>query len=182
LMSRYLWGKELMMVAEQHGDDVEIQQLDPQPVLSIRATVQIAELAEAMGDRLAALSGYLQQSGARPAGSPFVRYHTFGESETDMEVGIPVVEPVAGEGRIAAGALPGGPATTTWHLGPHDRLGDAYARLEAGRTAHGREPAGAPWEVYHWINPGQDRGPASSPDPSSWRTQLIQPIKESQPR
>ena len=170
------------MAAEQHGDDVELQHLDPQPVLSIRATVPIAELAEHQGDRLAALAGYLRQRGARPAGPPFVRYHTFGENETDLEVGIPVAAPVAGEGRIAAGALPGGPAVTTWHLGAHDTLRDAYARLDAWLQAHGREPAGAPWEVYHWINPGQYGGPASWPDPSSWRTQLIQPIKESESR
>ncbi len=171
-----------MMAAEQHGNDVEIQQLDPQPVVSIRATVRIVDLAAAMDDRLTALSGYLQQRGAQPAGPPFVRYHTFGETETDLEFGIPVGEPVAGEGRIASGALPGGPTVTTWHIGPHDTLRDAYARLDAWLKAHGREPAGAAWEVYYWLDPSQYRGPATLPDPSPWRTQLIQPIKESQPR
>ena len=164
------------MAAEQHGNDVEIRQLDPQPVVSIRATVPVADLAQHQGDRLQALSGYLRQRGGQPAGPPFVRYHTFGETETDFELGIPVVEPIAGEGRIAGGELPGGPAATTWHIGPHDTLGDAYARIAAWLKGHGREPAGAAWEIYYWIAPGQDRGPASWPDPSSWRTQLIQPI------
>ena len=120
-----------MMAAEQHGDDVEIQQREPQPVVSIRATVRIVDLVEAMDDRLRALSGYLQQRGAQPAGPPFVRYHTFGETETDVEFGIPVGEPNAGEGRIAGGELPGGRAVTTWHIGPHDTQGDAYACLNA---------------------------------------------------
>lgn len=130
------------MAEEQPGNDVEIQQRQPQPVVSIRATVRIVDLAEHQGDRLSALSGYLQQRGAQPAGPPFVRYHTFEGTETDLEVGIPVVAPVADEGRIAGGALPGGPAVTTWHIGSHDTLGDAYARLDAWLNKHGRAPAG----------------------------------------
>ncbi len=171
-----------MMAAEQHGNDVEFQQLDPQPVVSIRATVRIDQLGEAQDDRLRTLTGYLQRRGAQPAGPPFVRYHTFGGTETDLELGIPVVEPIAGDGRITAGTLPDGPAITTWHIGPHDTLGDAYARIEAWLKAHGREANGPSWEVYYWIEPSQYQNPATWPDSSSWRTQLIQPIKQAQPR
>ena len=126
-----------------------------------------------------ALSTYLRQRGAQPSGPPFVRYHTFGETETDVELGIPVAEPMPGERRIAAGELPGGPAVTTWHIGPHDTLGGAYARINAWLKEHGREPAGASWEVYCWIDPGDERGPAAWPEPSNWRTRLVQPITES---
>jgi len=169
--------KVLIMAAQQHGNDVEMKQLEPQPVLSIRATVQIVDLAQAQDDRIRALSSYLQQSGAQLAGPPFVRYHTFTETETDLELGIPMVAPIAGEGRIAASSLAGGPAIITWHIGPHDTLAEAYARMQAWLNEHGREPDGAPWEIYYWIDPKQYRGPATWPDPSSWRTQLVQPIK-----
>ena len=165
------------MKTDQNGNDVEVQQLEPQPVVSIRATARIEQLGEAMGERIQALSDYLQQSGAQPAGAPFVRYHTFGETETDFEFGIPVIKPVAGEDRIAGGELPGGPAVATWHLGPHDKLGEAYARIAEWIKEQGREPDGPGWEVYHWIDLGQDRGTSTMPDPSTWRTQLVQPIK-----
>lgn len=166
------------MSTQQHGD-VTIQQLEPQPVVSIRATVPIAELGQHHDDRLRALAGFLEQRGVRPAGPPFVRYHTFGDGETDLEVGIPVGTAVAGEGRIAAAELPGGPAVTTWHIGAHDTLGDAYARMQVWLSEHGREPDGAAWEVYGWIDPARYDGPATWPDPASWRTQLIQPIAAS---
>jgi len=172
-----LAGKVLIMAAEQPGNDVEMEQLEPQPVLSIRATVQIVDLAQAQDDCLLALSSYLQQSGAQLAGPPFVRYHTFTQTETDLELGIPVVAPIAGEGRIAGGELGGGLAITTWHIGPHDTLADAYARMQAWLKEHGRKPDGAAWEVYYWIDPNQYRGASTWPDSSSWRTQLIQPIK-----
>ncbi len=163
------------MAAEQHSDDVEILQLEPQPVAGIRGIIPVAELGEHQGDRLQALVAFLRQRGVQPAGPPFVRYHTFGETETDFELGIPVAEPVAGEGRIAGNTLPGGAAAATWHLGAHDRLGDAYARLEAWLNEHGRERSGPGWEVYYWIDLSH-AGEAPLPDPSTWRTRLIQPI------
>jgi effector-binding domain-containing protein len=169
-------GKVLIMASTHNGEEVGLQQLRPQAVLSTRATVQIAQLGEAMDDSLRALWGYLQR-GAQPAGPPYVRYHTFGETETDLEIGVPVVEAVAGEGRITAGELPGGPAVTTWHLGPHDKLGDAYARIQAWLKDHGREPDGPAWEVYYWIDLNQDYDPSTWAAPSDWRMQLVQPVK-----
>jgi effector-binding domain-containing protein len=130
-----------------------------------------------MGSRIGALAAYLQQTGAQPAGPPYVRYHTFDENEADFELGVPVAEPVAGEGRIEAGELQGGPAITTWHHGAHDRLGEAYARVEAALDESGREPSGPPIEVYHWIDftsSGEDPGTS---DPTTWRTELVLPVK-----
>jgi effector-binding domain-containing protein len=148
----------------------------PQPVLSIRATVRVDEIAERHGESLRELWRSTQARGVAAAGPPFVRYHTFGETETDVEVGIPVTQAVVGEGRIAAGELPGGAAISTWHIGSHDRLGEAYARLVAWLREHGRKPNGAAWEVYWWIDPGADPDPASWPPPADWRCELIQPL------
>jgi effector-binding domain-containing protein len=161
---------------DPQANDTQIQHRQPQPVLSVRATVPVAELAAVQGEALRALWSSLQQHGVRPTGPPYVRYHTFGETDTDMEVGIPVATGAVGQGRVAAGELPGGTLVSAWHLGAHDRLADAYARLQAWLKQHGHQPAGPGWEVYHWIDLGQEPDPASWPDPSSWRTQLVQPI------
>jgi effector-binding domain-containing protein len=158
------------------GNDVELRQLDPQPVLSIRSTIRTEQLGETMGDRIGALRAYLQQSGAQPSGPPFVRYHTFEPTETDFEMGVPVAEPVAGEGRIEAGELPGGPAAATLHTGAHDKLGEAYGRIAEWLKEQGREPSGPAREVYFWIDLSRDQDPSTS-DPSTWRTELIQPVK-----
>jgi len=60
---------------------------------------------------------------------------------------VPVVKPIAGEGRIASVELPGGGAIATWHFGPHERLGDAYARVAAWLKEHDCEPDGPTLEV-----------------------------------
>jgi effector-binding domain-containing protein len=157
--------------------DTQVQQRQPQPTLSVRASVPVAELAAAQGEALRALWMHLKQHGVRPAGPPYVRYHSFEETDTDMEVGIPVAAGAVGQGRVAASELPGGSVVSAWHLGAHDRLGGAYARLQAWLTEHGHQPAGAGWEVYHWIDLDQEPDPTGWPDPSDWRTQLVQPIR-----
>jgi hypothetical protein len=92
----------------------EVHQCAPQPVLSVRASVPVAELTSLQGDALRELWSYMQQHGIRPAGPPYVRYHTFGEAETDVEVGIPVAVAAGavGEARVVVGELPGG--TVQW--------------------------------------------------------------------
>lgn len=165
------------MANERDNGDVETQQLAPQRVLHIRATIRTADLGETVGDRVAALKDYLRRRGLQPSGPPFARYHTFSESETDFELGVPIAVPDAGEGVIAAGELPGGWVATTWHIGPHDKLGDAYARLGAWVQEQGRAPDGPPWEVYHWLALSQDHDSSTVPDATGWRTQLVQPIK-----
>jgi effector-binding domain-containing protein len=163
------------MAAEPNSTEVELQQRDPQPMVSIRAIIPVAGLGEAVGDRIGALGEYLRHHNIAPAGPPFVRYHTFGEIETDMELGVPVPAPIAGEGRIVAGTLAGGPACASWHVGPHERLGEAYARIAHWLQAHNREADGPPLEIYYWL----DLNSAPAPDniPTAGRTQLVQPIK-----
>jgi effector-binding domain-containing protein len=157
------------------NSSVELRQLDPQPILSIRGTIRTEQLGPTMGDRIQALRGYLQQTGTQPAGPPFVRYHTFDETETDMEFGVPVAEPAPGQGAITAGELPGGPAITTFHHGAHDKLGEAYERITAWMEEHHREPSSPGWEVYHWIDLAAEVDP-SAWDPSTWGTELVQPL------
>jgi effector-binding domain-containing protein len=166
------------MDGDRDFEGVAVAELEAQPVLSIRGTVDVAQLAEAQGERLREVWQSVNACEATPAGPPFVRYHTFGEAETetDFEVGIPVVEPVAGEGRAEGGELPGGTAIRTWHIGSHDALGDAYGRLEAWLTRDGRAKNGAAWEVYWWIDAGKEPDPSTWPPPAEWRTELVQPI------
>jgi effector-binding domain-containing protein len=166
-----------MEASEQDPQTVVlVEDREPLPVLSIRSEVAVAQLAEAQGERLRELWHALQSRGLSAVGPPFVRYHTFGETDTDVEVGVPVHGGAAGDRRVVAGELPGGAAITTWHLGAHDRLGEAYARLAAWLKDHDHEAAGAAWEVYWWIDATQEPDPSTWAAPTEWRTELVQPI------
>jgi hypothetical protein len=89
-------------------ENVTVQQRSPQPVLSTRTTVPIARLATAQDQALRALWEQLRQQDARPVGPPFVRYHSFGDAETDVEIGVPVEEGVAGGARSPPVSCPAG--------------------------------------------------------------------------
>jgi effector-binding domain-containing protein len=154
---------------------VETQQLERQPVVSIRQTVPIGELTQVQGQSLHLLWRLLRDRGVTPAGPPFVRYHTFRDADTDVEVGVPVADEVAGEGPITSGELPAGPAAVTEHLGAHDRLGEAYQRIQDWLAANGTSD-GPAWEVYHWIDLNNEPDPSTWPAPADWRTHIVQPI------
>jgi effector-binding domain-containing protein len=159
------------------GTTVEVERLEPQLVVSIRAKALVSALGETMGERFTALSRYLAENGVTAAGPAFVRYHTFEEAETDVETGFPVVGAAPGEGHILAGELPGGSAISTWHKGPDHLLGEAYARIGAWLQEQDREAAGPGWEVYPWIDPREATDTSARPAPGIRRIQLVQPLK-----
>jgi effector-binding domain-containing protein len=171
-------------MSKVRNTQVELIELTPRPAAIIRGVVRFdspersaigARLSEALDQRLRTLAALLARSGARVAGSPYVRYHTFGDTESDMEFGVPLSEALDSDEEAYRGELPGGPAAATWHEGPHDKLGEAYARIADYLREHDREPAGPGWEVYTWIEPARyDRSAASA---TSGRTQLVQPLK-----
>ncbi|GLZ06238.1 transcription activator effector-binding protein [Actinomadura sp. NBRC 104412] len=156
--------------------DVQVEERRPQRVISVRKTIPIADLTKEQGDSLHRLWRLLRDRGVTPAGPPFVRYHTFGDTHTDVETGVPVDAEITGEGPVTAGELPGGRAVVTEHLGGHDRLGEAYQRIEEWLAANG-EAGGPAWEVYHWIDLTREPDIPSWPAPDDWRTDIVQPIK-----
>lgn len=148
---------------------MELRTIQSRPIVGIRVTTVPAELGATMDQLLPEVWGYLEGRGVQPAGPPFARYHDYGAERVDLEAGLPVSEPVAGEGRIAAGELPAGRAAVTWHVGPYDTLREAYDALASWIAAQGHRSAGAPWEVY-WTDPGE------VPDPAEWKTEVFWPL------
>jgi len=177
-ISSALAGKAIEMDSEQNVSDVEVRELEVQPMLSIRTTITAKELGEKMGEKFEALRGYLQKLGVKPAGPPFVRYHTFDwEGEADFEMGVPVGERVEGEGWIASGELPAGPAVSTIHTGPHEKLGEAYERINGWMRENGREAASPLWEVYYWMDAGKSQDESGGDESVKQHVGLVQPYR-----
>ncbi|NUT35102.1 MAG: GyrI-like domain-containing protein [Hamadaea sp.] len=155
---------------------IETRSLAPQAILSIRQTIATMDLPRVQGENLRTLWQVLTDRGVTPAGPPIVRYHTFSDAETDVEVGVPVSDAVPGEGSAQPGHLPAGPAVVAVHLGGHDRLGEAYQALQKAVADNGTA-RGPSWEVYEWIDLNEEPDPSRWPAPDAWRTQLVQPIQ-----
>ena len=146
------------------------KELSPQPVLIVRRRVKRSEIAATIGEALPHIFVYAQHHGIALAGLPFTRYVEMGPGLVTMEPGMRVTGQLpAGDGQIIADTLPAGPAATTIHAGPYDKLSDAYAAIEHWMETEGLAAAGAPWESY--LN-----DPSDHPDPQDWKTEVFWPL------
>lgn len=157
--------------ADADGKPVyEVIEREVQAVATIRAKCKPSEIGATLAVLLPEIGATLGAGGFKMAGPPFARYHTYSDTEVDIEAGIPVSKPIAEKGRVKNSELPAGKAVTVWHIGPYDKLSAAHQALQAYLAAHGLTARGGVWEVY-WTDPGM------VPDSAKWRTQLFQPIE-----
>ena len=143
--------------------------LEPQTILAVRKRVKRSEVASAIGAQLGRIVNHAMRSGAAIAGQPFTRYLDWGPGVVTIDIGLPVIGPVASAEEIVAGELPGGPVATTTHTGSYDQLGAAHAAVQIWIEDNHVSAAGAPWELYV-------TDPAGHPDPKDWKTELFWPL------
>jgi effector-binding domain-containing protein len=141
-----------------------------QPVASIRIKCKPSEISEQLSILLPEVMAHLTATGAKMAGAPFSRYHSFGPDEIDLEAGIPVKQPIDEKGRIKNSELPAGKAVSCMHVGPYEQLSKAHEGLMQYAKQHELKQRGGQWEIY-WTDPGM------VPDPKKWRTELFLPIE-----
>jgi effector-binding domain-containing protein len=150
---------------------IETLSLTPQPVLSVRAQVAPAELEARMKEIMPRLVAYALANGIELAGPPFARYFSRSPERIDFEAGVPTRKEQPGNPGlgITAGALPAGPAIATVHQGAYERLPEAHAALARWAAEHGKQPAGAAWDVFL-------TNPLQQPDVARWRTKVFLPL------
>lgn len=147
-----------------------------QPYVSIRTQAAIAELPTVIPQLMDEVFGWLGQQDIQPAGAPFIRYHVINmETKLDIEIGVPVPNPISGNGRTAAGTIPSGRYAALLYTGPYDGL------MDANRVLIGwAEENGIQWD--NWDTPQGDAfggrfefyltDPAEEPDPAKWKTEV----------
>ena len=149
------------------------QVIAPQPVLVVRRTVKRSEIAATIGEVLPRVFQYAQQNGIALTGPPFARYVEVGPGlltiEPGMRAAISGQIPGPAGAEVVGDTLPGGPMAVTMHVGPYDKLHDAYVAIEEWMKAEGLSGGGAPWESYV-------TDPADFPDPTDWKTEVFWPL------
>lgn len=130
--------------------EIVVKRVDPVRGVGCRDRLPIGEIGDFIGDVMAGA----MMNGFTPAGPPMAVYH---DPEFDPDaVDITFVVPAAGEprGATAAGrtleavSVPGGEVAVVIHVGPYDRLHEAYQALGAWIAAEGRAGAGPACEIY----------------------------------
>jgi effector-binding domain-containing protein len=157
-------------------DEVELREVAPQPVASVRLGRTPAALPAAFDEFLPIIGRRLLEVGGQIVGAPFARYHGMAAGEFDVEIGLPATGigglPAlanAASGEVGSSQLPGGRMAVYVHTGPYAGIGRAWDMLNAWLAAQHLAAAAPGWDSYV-DNP--DDTPAER-----LRTEIVQPIR-----
>ncbi len=155
----------------------EFRELDPQATVVVRVSAPTPTIGELFDLHLPNIADRIADLGGEPAGPPFARYHDYSAESVDVELGIPVLAPVANlrsvdeskTGEVAASQLPGGRVAVTVHRGDYEGLNATYGRLEEWLRGQRLRPGAGPWESY--ID-----DPTEVADTGELRTEVVWPV------
>jgi effector-binding domain-containing protein len=151
--------------------EVTEEMRDELPTGTVRVKTTLNTISDDIGRIYHQVFSYLDDAGAQPAGGPFAWYHDMSGDEIDMEAGVPVGAPMAGNEQVKPSTLPGGPVAVVWYTGPYgDQMVPAYEAIEQWMNNNGFETAGGPWEFY-WTDPAETA-------PEDYRTEIVWPIRK----
>lgn len=148
----------------------EIVELSPQNAIAVRGDVSVADLPEFFERAFSAAGAAAEACGVEITGPPFGFYPEMPTETVAVEAGFPVSAPVETVGDVHALVLPGGQAVQATHVGPYETMEKTYADLQVWMAERGLHPAREMWECYL-------SDPRSEPDPTTWRTTIIWPIR-----
>lgn len=150
--------------------DIERRELPPTRTAVVRGRAYPGDVSGFLGHAFASVARTLTAQGVAPSGPPFARYHHIG-ADFEVEAGFPIDGAVTPSDGVVASSLPGGGAAVATFVGSYDRVASAYRELHEWVEAREGHPVGDPWEVYL-------TDPATSPDPTHWRTEIVLPFAE----
>lgn len=147
--------------------------LEEQPTVGIRRHVPVRELTDFFATVFDQVAAQVERSGGRLAGAPYALYRGAPTDVVDVEAGFPLTAPYTGGGDLVTGSLPAAHAVEAVHHGAYETLRETYLQIEEWVAEHRLQQQGDVWERY-------EAGPASDPDPQTWRTRIIWPVARPQ--
>ena len=165
-------------MAESSLSDHQIVDLESQPTIAVRVHKPTAEvdLRELFDTQMPRLFQFATSKGCPPTGAPYARSYLFGPEMIDMEVGIPISEPIPGLEppddqleAVGTANLPAGRTAKVVHHGSYQTLSKAYDDFHEWIHEQGEDEGVGPWEVYVV-------DPSTVSDPSQLQTELYWPL------
>jgi len=152
--------------------EVQIREVGPQTIMSIRAVVPTLEMVKFFDDACNEMRAYVTQIGGRivgPAMSLWQSEPGLIKDGFDIETCLPVEHPVPSIGRMRCSELPAGVHVFTVHHGPYDDMSNAFDAVWKWIQENDYEMAGPPRDVVL-------EGPKDTNDPTAYRTEIVFPI------
>ncbi len=153
----------------------KIEERKEQPYMGIRVKTTMQDLGTVIPQLLTELFDWSGTQEMTQVGVPFIRYHVIDmERLLDVEVGVPVADPLAGNARIRPGVLPAGRYASLVYTGVANAIPANGALLDWGTQQ------GLVWDRRDTPEGDAFRsrlesfltGPAEDPDPAHWQTEV----------
>ncbi len=131
--------------------DIRIVDLVAEPALAVkRPGVGMEGMIAVINQGYDVLLAKLDELGVCPCGPPYLCYTDMSPDMTvfDIELGLPVPEPLTVDGEFLATTTYGGRAVEAVHQGPYDSLETAYGAMLGFMGAQGLESTGAYYDIY----------------------------------
>lgn len=131
-------------------DNVRLETVTaPRPLAVVRRRATCKQLPQVVPAACGLVWGIIRARQVKGAGRHVAVYL---DDRINLEVGVELETPFAGDGEVVGSALPAGTVATTVHFGPYQRLHAAHQAIRDWCASHGHTPAGPNWEVYgHWV-------------------------------
>ena len=149
----------------------QIIQTTAQLTAIIHFTIPREEMMNVFGPGVGELMDTLAAQGIAPVGSVFTHHLKITPDIFDFELCVQVSAPVVATGHVKPSQWPAMKVARTVYLGPYEGLPDAWGEFMRWIETEGHTPAPDLWECYVV-------GPHSSPDPTTWRTELNRPLTD----
>ena len=145
--------------------NVQLEQLiHGRPLAVVRLRARSDELSKVVPKACGTVWNALRAQKVKGAGRHVALYL---DDQINLEVGVEMEAPFAGQGEVVGSSLPAGLVAGTVHLGPYQKLREAHAAIREWCTRHDHAPAGPNWEIYgHWVDEWNG-------DPSKIRTDVF---------
>jgi len=153
----------------------KIEERQERRTAGIRLKAPIRDFKKVIPQTLGEIFGWAEEQGVRRAGPPYMRLHVIDmEGQMDIELGIPVAEPIQPNGKVAPGVLPAGRYATLIYTG-RDRGYSGNKALVDWAKKQGLE-----WDA--WNDPAGHAfasryesfltDPDEEPDHKKWQTEV----------
>jgi effector-binding domain-containing protein len=149
--------------------EFEIRDVPRQDTAVVHVSTEIANIGSSMGEAFHKAMAAVGKAGVAPAGPPMCKYLAYSGDRVEYEAGVPVAAPFAGDDDVRAGEVGGCQAAVAMHVGPYDKLGETYGKLQAWIESQGKKPSAVMWESY--------LSDPQTTDPSEIRTEIFWPFE-----